>query len=249
MNMFDNWLIGSTFVAALVATPFFARFLVSRKIALVAPNRQRDVHRQATPRLGGLLISVMFWLAIAAVLIIDPERLRFIDQTVWGIDRNLFGLLLGSVILVATGVLDDLFNLKPHWKLLGQIAAASMLPLFGIEVQRLTNPLGGPYFELSRALDAGLAVVWLVLMINVMNFLDGLDGLATGVGVIALLTLASRRGTLVLQPALALLLLILLVPVSAFATTNWHPAKIFLSVIRAVNSWAIFRCGSHYFGW
>ena len=182
MNMFDNWLIGSTFVAALVATPFFARFLVSRKIALVAPNRQRDVHRQATPRLGGLLISVMFWLAIAAVLIIDPERLRFIDQTVWGIDRNLFGLLLGSVILVATGVLDDLFNLKPHWKLLGQIAAASMLPLFGIEVQRLTNPLGGPYFELSRALDAGLAVVWLVLMINVMNFLDGLDGLATGVG-------------------------------------------------------------------
>ena len=229
MNSFDGWLISLAFLTTLVATPLASRLFVSRRIALVVPNRQRDVHTQPTPRLGGLVIAIIFWLAVAAVLVLDPSRLRFVSQSVWGIDRNLFGLLLGSVILVTFGVIDDLVDLKPQWKLLGQISAAACVPLFGIAVQRLTNPLGGPYFELSTALDSLIAIVWLVLMMNVMNFLDGLDGLATGVGTVALLTLASLAvAPFVLQPALALLLLILLAACLGFLPANWHPAKIFL---------------------
>ncbi len=229
MDTFDGWLIGSTFVATLVAAPLFARFLRTHRIALVSPHRARDIHTKPTPRLGGLVIATSFWVAISVILVSDPDRLTFVKETIWGIDRNLFGLLLGSVILVAIGVLDDLYDLKPAWKLLGQIGAAVMVPLFGIEVQRLTNPFGGPYFELSAALDAMIAIVWIVLIINVMNFLDGLDGLATGVGSIALLTLASLAvAPFVVQPALAFLLLILLAACLGFLPSNWHPAKIFL---------------------
>ncbi|MEK7461384.1 MAG: MraY family glycosyltransferase [Patescibacteria group bacterium] len=229
MNSFDSLLIGGTFLVALITTPLLARLFVARRLALVAPKRTRDVHTRPIPRLGGLIIAVIFWIAIAIVLLFDPSRLEFSRATVWGIDRNLFGLLLGSVILVTVGVLDDLFDLKPSWKLLGQLGAAAMVPLFGIEVQRLTNPLGGPYLELSAAFDAAIAIGWIVLTINVMNFLDGLDGLATGVGSVALLTLASLAvAPFVGQPALAFLLLILLAASLGFLPSNWHPAKIFL---------------------
>ena len=229
MSALDGWVIGGTFLGALLATPLLARFLVARRLAVARPKRLRDVHVKPIPRLGGLVIAVVFWLAIGLVLFLDPTRLDFVRESIWGIDRNLFGLLLGSVILVTVGVLDDLYDLKPSWKLLGQIAAAAMIPLFGIEVQRLTNPLGGPYLELSTALDAVIAIAWIVLTINVMNFLDGLDGLATGVGSVALLTLAYLAlAPFVLQPALAFLLLILLAACLGFLPSNWHPAKIFL---------------------
>lgn len=225
----DGLIIGGTFLLTLLATPVFARWLNEKRLALSHGDRPRDVHARPTPRLGGVMITIAFWLAVVAVLAIDPSRLRFVEQSVWGIDTNLFGVLAGSLILVVLGILDDLYDLQPLIKLAGQIAAAAMLPIFGIEVQRLTNPFGGPYFELAGVVDALLAIGWVVLAINVMNFLDGLDGLATGVGSVALITLAFLAiAPFVGQPALALLLLLLLAACLGFLPSNWHPAKIFL---------------------
>lgn len=218
----------AAFFIALILTPLAAGWLVNRRIA-VAAIRPRDVHTQVTPRMGGLIIAISFWAIIAVVLLLAPDRLHFTDQTVWGIDRNLFGLLLGSLMLVIVGAIDDLRGLSPLTKLFGQILAAAMLPLFGVQIHWLAQPFGGPNIQLSAISDGFIAIAWIVLIINVVNFLDGLDGLAAGVSGIALFFLALLAyAPFVHQPALALLVLILLGAVLGFLPWNWHPARIFL---------------------
>ncbi|MBI4175463.1 undecaprenyl/decaprenyl-phosphate alpha-N-acetylglucosaminyl 1-phosphate transferase [Candidatus Berkelbacteria bacterium] len=209
-------------------TPLFISFFTKRQLAIATP-RPRDVHTQPTPRLGGLVIAGSFWLVILGILLSRPGVLDFQSGRIAGIDRNLLGVLLGTLILALIGAMDDIRGLKPGWKLLWQAVAAAMLPVFGVRIQWLAHPFGGANIELPALLDGLLAILWIVLIINVLNFLDGLDGLATGVSSIALATLyLLALAPFVAQPALATLLIILLGASLGFLPWNWYPAKIFL---------------------
>lgn len=215
-------------ILAFGITPVVALWLSTQK-SLPAIPRARDVHTTPTPRFGGLIIAGIFWLSIVGLWLVNRELLHFTDQTFWGVDRNLLGLIIGTMIIVGLGLVDDWRGLKPGWKLVGQSLAAAMLPLFDLRIQWLANPLGGLNLELVPVVDGFLIIIWLVLMMNVLNFLDGLDGLAAGVSSIALLTLyLLALAPFVSQSALAVLLIPLLGATLGFLPWNWHPAKIFL---------------------
>ena len=114
------------------------------------------------PRLGGLAIYLAFVIAVLATM---------------HMTRDIFALLLGGTVIVIVGILDDKYQLPAKVKLLGQIAAAFVLVLFDIKIEWLNNPWGG-YFYLEY-FSVPLTVFWIVSFTNVVNLMDGLDGLGS----------------------------------------------------------------------
>ncbi|MHB0885320.1 MAG: glycosyltransferase family 4 protein [Bacillota bacterium] len=174
----------------------------------------RGVHKKPIPRLGGLAIFAAF--AIVAGFVAGPA------------ERDHLGILLGGLIIVAVGVIDDYRPLSARVKIVGQIAAAVTLVLFGVRINEVTNPLGGLIF--LGAWSAPLTVLWVVALVNVVNWIDGLDGLAAGVTTIASLTLlfvsvkqgqADMANMVIFAAALAGTTL-------GFLPYNFNPARIFM---------------------
>ncbi|HEY0516281.1 MAG TPA: MraY family glycosyltransferase [Solirubrobacteraceae bacterium] len=164
------------FLAALavtaVLTPLTMR--IARAAGAIDEPRERGLSERPTPLLGGLAI---FGGVLVATLIWLPSG--------YGKDHNLWiGVLLGAAVITAVGAVDDRFDLHPAWKLIGQIVAAVIVVHYGVAVKAITLPFVGK-LQLPNAgvTNAGpiLTVVGLVLMMNVVNFSDGVDGLAAGV--------------------------------------------------------------------
>ena len=146
-------------LASWVLTPYVKK-LAFRIGALDKPDG-RKVHHGIMPRLGGLAIYLAFVIAVLATM---------------HMTRDIFALLLGGTVIVIVGILDDKYQLPAKVKLLGQIAAAFVLVLFDIKIEWLNNPWGG-YFYLEY-FSVPLTVFWIVSFTNVVNLMDGLDGLA-----------------------------------------------------------------------
>lgn len=225
--MFYIIIVATTLVISIALTPAIRRIAIANNI--VDQPGGRHIHKQPIPRMGGVAIVIAFWLTVLGVAIVAPEKLQFTGSHVLGIDRNLFGVLLGSLILVTTGIIDDIRGLSPATKLVAQILAAVCIPLFGIHIQWLAHPLGGPDIQLPFWMDTTLIVVWIVGMINVINWLDGLDGLAAGVSSIAsIIIFFLSLAPFVNQPATALIAIILFGSTLGFLPYNLNPAKIFM---------------------
>ena len=150
------------FAVAAVLTPLAARF--ARRIGAVDDVKERGLAREATPLLGGLAI---FGGALVAGLLFLPDNQRT------------EGILAGAALITIVGALDDVFDL--HWliKLAGQIAAAVVLVTSGVTVDAFTLPFVHRV-ELGD-LGAPVTALGLVALMNVVNFSDGVDGLAAGV--------------------------------------------------------------------
>jgi UDP-GlcNAc:undecaprenyl-phosphate/decaprenyl-phosphate GlcNAc-1-phosphate transferase len=162
-------------------TPFTMR--LARAWGAVDEPRARGLSHRATPLLGGLAI---FAGVLAAVLAFLPAGYTG-GREMWR------GVLLAAVLITAVGALDDRFDLPPVAKLAGQIAAAIVVVHFGVAVKAITLPFAGTlHFPKAGATNAGpaLTVIGLVVMMNVVNLSDGVDGLAAGVCVIIAGTLA-----------------------------------------------------------
>ncbi len=221
---------------SLFLTPMIREWAL--KHALVSKKRPRDIHQKPTPRLGGVAIVASFWLVILILLLVSPHRLTFVYQSILGIDKNLFGVILGGLVIISVMIVDDLKGL-PWWgKLSGQFLAAILVAGFGITIHWFSNPFGDQ-IELGKTLFSIGAltfswgqifvVIWLMAVMNIINWLDGLDGLASGIAVIAAFTLFLLSITpSVNQPATALLGIILAGSVLGFLPFNTNPAKIFL---------------------
>src|SRR5438445_2867159 len=174
-----------TFLTALavtaVLTPVTMRIALA--IGAIDEPRERGLSDRATPRLGGLAI---FAGALTAGLIWLPAG--------YGKEAHLWqGVLLGAGVIALVGALDDRFELPPVIKLAGQVLAAVIVVQFGVAVKAITLPfIGTLHFPNAGVTNAGplLTVVGLVLMMNVVNFSDGVDGLAAGVCVIIAATMA-----------------------------------------------------------
>jgi UDP-GlcNAc:undecaprenyl-phosphate GlcNAc-1-phosphate transferase len=164
-----------------LCTPITMRF--ARAVGAIDEPRERGLSERSKPLLGGLAI---FAGAVAAALIWLPAGLEKTPE-LWR------GVLIGAAVITLVGALDDRFELPPVLKLAGQLLAAIIVVHFGVAVKAITLPFVGQlHFPNVGATNAGpiLTVVGLVVMMNVVNFSDGVDGLAAGVCVIIAATMA-----------------------------------------------------------
>jgi UDP-GlcNAc:undecaprenyl-phosphate GlcNAc-1-phosphate transferase len=156
------------------ATTPFVRWLAFATGAITAV-RDRDIHTEPIPRLGGVAMLLGF---VAALLV--ASRLPYLSQIFAG--GEMMGVLIGAVIVCAVGVLDDIRELDWLTKLAGQMLAAGVMAFQG--VQLLSLPLFG-VTVLPAPLLVTLTVLTVIISSNAVNFIDGLDGLAAGVVAIA----------------------------------------------------------------
>lgn len=177
--------------------------------ALDAPD-ERKVHKGMIPRMGGLAIYAAFVLAVLASM---------------HINREIMGLLVGGTVILIVGIIDDLKPLPAKVKLLGQIIAATVLVMFDIRIEWLTNPFGEMLYVDYLAIP--LTIIWVVGLTNTVNLIDGLDGLAAGVSTIASLTilLVALQQNFV---TVAILTAALAGSALGFLQHNFNPAKIFM---------------------
>lgn len=191
-----------------VLTPYIKK--LAFKIGAIDKPDSRRVHTRIMPRLGGLAIYIGFVLAAIASL---------------ELTKDIIGILLGGTIIVTVGVLDDKYQLSAKVKLLGQVLAACILVAFGIQIEWINNPFGG-YFYLEY-FSIPITIFWVVSFTNVVNLIDGLDGLAAGVGAIASLTV----GLVAWQFGyyhIAVLSAALCGAIIGFLRYNFNPASIFM---------------------
>ena len=210
------YILLSIFVAALVS---FATTPLVKKMAYIVgaidvPKDNRRMHKVPIPRLGGLAIFLGFFISV----------LLFSD-----IDRQLQGILLGSVVIVVLGVLDDIMALRSLPKFLVQIVAAGIAVYYGCRIQYISNPnliSDSPYLDLGM-FSIPVSIIWIVAITNAVNFIDGLDGLASGVSAISAGTLLVIA-LLVSEGNVAILMGALLGACLGFIPYNLNPAKIFM---------------------
>src|SRR3990172_1080492 len=205
----------------------------------------RKIHAKPIPRLGGLAIFGAFLIIILFSVVFRPDLFHFSPWIWWHvIDKRLFWVILGAIVLVIVGVIDDVKGLNPFTKLFWQIAAAVMVVISGVGIDMIRNPFGGPMIALNQfqipihfygyiyhfvVIGDLFVIFWIVLMINIVNFLDGLDGLAAGVSLIAFLVLFFLSLTPAInQVSTALLCLIIAGTLAGFLPKNFFPAKIFM---------------------
>lgn len=207
-------------------TVLVRKYVLATNIGLSLP-RERDIHRQAIPRLGGVAITLSFLLVVIGFHSYSPDLLSFIPEYINGVDRNLIGIVLGVLLLLGVGIVDDVYGIKPFVKLFFHFLAGIILAWSMVLVPHVTNPFGG-LIQLGD-LTYPFVVLWVVIMINVINFHDGLDGLVSGVSLIASLILYFLAiKPEVNQMSMALLAIILAGALIGFLPFNFYPAKIFL---------------------
>ncbi len=200
-------------LVALITTPV-VRSLAVRMGAVDVPKDGRRMHDHPIPRMGGLAIFFGFILSVLIFQTLTP---------------SLRGMLLGSVIIVVLGILDDIYALPALPKFLVQIVAALVAVLEGNRIEFLSNPnifSKEPFWELGW-LSIPISVLWIVAITNSVNLIDGLDGLACGVSTISSMTLLVIA-LIVSEPDVAILMAALAGACIGFLPYNLNPAKIFM---------------------
>jgi UDP-GlcNAc:undecaprenyl-phosphate GlcNAc-1-phosphate transferase len=224
-------------VAAFVAAALLALVLTPlvRRVAIRLDNIDRPDHRRVNdapiPRGGGVAVAVAF-LLVAVVGIAMNGQTREVPVPLALQPSHLVALLAGGAIATLLGVLDDTFQLRARWQLLGQLALAALAVGAGILVTDLNNPFGAENIELSLPFAIGFSMLWIVGMINSINFIDGLDGLSSGIALIAAATLGLISLTTAVgpvgQPFIGILCFALAGSLLGFLRWNFHPASIFI---------------------
>lgn len=200
------------FIVSLAVTPIISK--IAFRIGAIDRPDARKVHSRVMPRMGGVAI----YLAVTLSVLIFGN-----------ISDQIKGLLIGGTIITFVGLVDDIKNLSPRVKLLGQIVAASILVAYGAKVLFLTNPFGSLIYLNPNGIDLGipLTILWVVGVTNAVNLVDGLDGLAGGLASIAALTIGTiawHEG----QMQSVLPAIVLFAAIVGFLKYNFHPAKIFM---------------------
>jgi len=212
-------------VIALVLTPVIRRIVIRYEI-LDHPEERR-VNVVPVPRGGGLAVSAAF-LLVASVFLIVNDRADILSIPVTLEPSDVAALLLGGALAAALGAIDDLFDLRARWQLLGQIALALGAVAAGVTIDFIANPISGGILRFDGLAAAALTIFWIVGMINSINWIDGLDGLSSGVAFIAAVTLGIiSLTTQVGQPLIAVLCFVLAGALLGFLRWNFYPATIF----------------------
>ncbi len=222
--MYTIILIGVTsFAICMVLTPL-CRYLALRFDLLDRPDADRKFHAKPVPRIGGVPIVLSYACALFLVSHFAPSggRLYIRHQSL------LHSLLPAAGIVFFTGLLDDLIGLKPWQKLIGQLAGAGLAVSLGTRILFSSSHAGSSHAIISSSwVSIPLSVIWLIGCTNAVNLIDGMDGLAAGVGLFATIStllvalFTGNTGLLLATMPLAGCLL-------AFLCFNFSPASIFL---------------------
>lgn len=208
-------------VICYVVTPYVRHWAIRLKV--VSQIRERDVHTTPTPRWGG----VAMWIGMAVSLLM-VNHLSLVGKS---FTRETFGIFLAATFLVFLGMIDDRFELDALTKLAGQALAAGILLIYGVQIFWL--PING-VMTLPASIGQLLTVAIVLVTINAVNFIDGLDGLAAGIVAIsgaaffafayllAVINGFSRAGSPSLITAIIIGVCI------GFVPHNAYPAKIFM---------------------
>ena len=221
-----------SFVSALVATALCKR--IALKLGIVdKPDNLVKTHKGTVAYLGGVGMLVGLTVGILTGIYCLRAQERFLSSFTW-----LIGVLAGGAIACFVGLTDDIFDIKPRYKFLGQIIAAVILLVVGImpNLQRIAEPLNLPMSHNLEVILSVLIVVFFVLgATNSLNLLDGLDGLCAGVTTIitiAMLLLSVHLATWGYSkagdPVRIVICLGLVGGVCGFLPFNRYPAKIFM---------------------
>jgi UDP-GlcNAc:undecaprenyl-phosphate/decaprenyl-phosphate GlcNAc-1-phosphate transferase len=221
-----EYILTGVLVAAVtyLLTPYARRLAIA--VHAYTEVRERDVHTIPTPRLGGL---AMFAGLCAGLLV--ASRLPTLHRAFQ--TSEITGVVLGGGVLVLLGAADDRWGLDALTKLAGQILAAGVMVMKGVQLLYLPIP-GHGALSLGSTLGVPLTVLFVVVTINAINFVDGLDGLAAGVVAIASLSFFAYSYELSVvnhfdrASAPTLLTAVLAGACLGFLPHNFNPARIFM---------------------
>ena len=210
----------AAWVAAALTPPVRA---LARRLGVVdKSDNYRKTDPRAVPLLGGVAVFAAFPVPILALALFHRNNVSAMLEQSWA---EVAALLAGGAIALGLGIVDDVMQLSARWKLLLQVVAASVAVAGGFCVTAVSNPFGGTIF--LGWLGVPVTILWFVGCMNALNLLDGLDGLAAGVGLFVAVTLLLVSA--VYGNGLAMLLLACLAGATAgFLRYNFHPASIFL---------------------
>ena len=203
-------------VVSFLLTPAVKSF--AYKVGAVdVPKDARRMHKVPIPRLGGLAIFMGFMVSI----------LLFANVME---DRQMRGILLGAVVIVILGVVDDITPLPAKLKFVVQILAAILPVSHGVVIRVISNPnlfSPNPYWQMGNVVSVVITVLWIVGITNSVNLIDGLDGLANGVSAISATTMLVLA-LLVSQAQVAIVMAALVGACIGFMPYNMNPAKMFM---------------------
>ena len=213
----------AAFMMSLILTPI-VRFLSFRVGAVDNPNARR-INKVPMPSAGGLAIFFSF---LIATLILMPLVLKNWEQSYF---HYILPVVVGAAIIVITGFIDDIYELKPRVKMIGIVLAAVLVWYFTeFRFDSFKIPFGGPLIQFSPILTFIVTVIWIVGITNAVNFLDGLDGLVSGVAIISLTTMGLISNFFLFKSDiyLTLTIFVLIVAIAGFFPYNYNPAIIYL---------------------
>jgi UDP-GlcNAc:undecaprenyl-phosphate GlcNAc-1-phosphate transferase len=218
-------------VFAVAALTTFALTPVVRRLAIrfgaVVKPDERRVHEVPTPTLGGGAMLIGFLVGMLVAWRLDAFSPAFEGTT------EPVGIVLAAVLIFLVGMIDDLREVSAPAKTAGTVLAASVLVLAGVSILQFKIPFDGLIF-LSPDISYLVSVIWVFLMVNAINLIDGLDGLAAGITAIAAGTFflygvqLSDEGLLLEGNIGPLIAVIVLGMCLGFLPHNFHPAKIFM---------------------
>ena len=214
------------FIVAFMVTPYSIK--IAKKIgAIDIPKDDRRMRKKAIPKLGGLAVIAGFAISLIyliSVMSIEGSINLFDENSYF---KKLIGIGLGVIIITITGIIDDTKTLKPLQKLFGQVLAAAVAVAFGVQI----NNVQIPYFNslgLSYEVSICATMIWILVITNAINLIDGLDGLSSGIALISCISLLIIFA-LNDSPMIAILMITSLIgALVGFLPFNFSPAKTFI---------------------
>ncbi len=218
----------AAFVAALTAgMGTLAMRAIARKYNIADHPSERRINTKPVPRAGGLAVAGAFAL-IGTLLVIFSAQLGLSagSGSAELTSDGAAALLLGTVIAGVIGLIDDRYDLRARWQIIGQFLIALIPIAFGLRIVFISNPFGAGDLLFPDAIALGVTIFWTLGMQNSMNFIDGLDGLSGGISLFAAVTL----GVIALptSPLLAALSFTLAGALAGFLRFNFYPASIYM---------------------
>lgn len=198
-----------TFLLSLALVPLVGK--ISKKLGIIAHTNKRTIHKGVIARTGGYAIYASF--LIGTMLFLKT-------------DTQINAILIGGFIIFLTGFYDDIHDLSPKLKMLGQVIAALVVIIYGdIALKGFALPFLPESFSYIIAIV--ITILWIVGISNAVNLIDGLDGLCAGISIIVLVTISLTSLTYG-RTDISSLALLLAGAVGGFLVYNFHPASIFL---------------------
>jgi len=208
------------FLACIVLTPLAIK--LSNHFRVIDKPSPRKVHSEPRGRLGGLAIYLAF---LTGLFIPTQLSLPYVPAIT--ADGTVVGFLIASFIIFILGVSDDIYDLSPRMKFFVQVIAASVLVVYGLKIGVISGIQPGTRFDLGF-LKIPATIFWVVAITNMINFIDGLDGLAAGITAIASLTLIVVNFMDKLSLNSCVMLSAMAGSCIGFLKYNFYPARIFM---------------------